>query len=315
MLAAATAVAQIPSEYTVAPWHGYSESAVTYSLDDLTPNQLPVALPIFDKYGAKVSFNVVSSWVKPEDEPKLRLAAQNGHEIASHTCSHNDMSTLNAQDFEKECSESKRLLQQISGTECITIVYPFCVSAFKDIVARYYISARCCSKKIEPQTPADMLDISSVVVGSESDVNSAEDFNKWVDDGVSKQGWCTFLLHAIDDDGGYSPVKSSELEKHLAYVTSNPSKFWVATFAQISKYIFERDSLTIKEEKNGDTINVIVTCTAQSDITALNEPITISRILPQGCQNATVNAQNVSVSDGKITFDVVPGNSYKLICR
>ena len=73
IMTAATAAAQIPKEYTVAPWHGFSESAVTYSLDDLTSNQLPVALPLFDKYGVKASFNVVTTWVK-----QGRMAAVEG---------------------------------------------------------------------------------------------------------------------------------------------------------------------------------------------------------------------------------------------
>ncbi|MCR5455610.1 MAG: polysaccharide deacetylase family protein [Bacteroidales bacterium] len=315
LLAASAAVAQIPSEYAVAPWHGFSESAVTYSLDDLTPNQLPIAIPIFDRYGAKVSLNVVTSWVKPEDKEKLKLVAQNGHEIASHTCTHPNLAQLSAQEFEKEISESKRILQEYSGSECITLVYPYCVAAHKEIIPKYYISARCCSRHIEPHTPADMLDISSVGVGTESDVNTAEEFNKWVDDGVAQKGWCTFLIHAIDGDGGYSPIKSTELEKHLAYVAKNPSKFWVATFAQVSKYILERDALTIKEVKKGNKITVTVGCKATSNITALNEPITISRVLPQGCTTAKTKAPNATVSNGKIIFDVVPGKTYKISCK
>jgi hypothetical protein len=144
---------------------------------------------------------------------------------------------LSPEEFEMECRESQRIIKQYTGSECVTLVYPYCASAHKEISSKYYISARCCSKHIEPHTPADMFDISSVGVGLESDVNKAEEFNKWVDDGVSQKGWCTFLIHGIDDDGGYSPIESSELEKHLAYVTKNPDKFWVATFAQISKFI------------------------------------------------------------------------------
>ena len=315
MLSAATAVAQIPNEYTIAPWHGFSESAVTYSLDDLTSNQLPVAIPLFDKYGAKVSLNVVTTWVKPDEWPKLKAVAKSGHEVTSHTVNHKNMAQLSASEFELECKESKRIITQYTGAECITLVYPYCASAHKEISAKYYISARCCSKHIEPHTPADMFDISSVGVGTESDVNTAEEFNKWVDDGVEQKGWCTFLIHGIDDDGGYSPIKSSELEKHLAYVAKNPQKFWVATFAQISKYIIERDALTIRETKKSNKITVTVDCKAKTPLTALDEPVTISRQLPQGCSTAKTNAKNAVVSGGKITFDVVPGKTYKINCK
>ncbi len=315
MIAATTAAAQIPKGYTIALWHGFSESAVTYSLDDLTANQLPVALPLFDKYGVKASFNVVTSWVKKDEWPQLKAVAKKGHEVTSHTVNHKNMATLNPEEFDMECRESKRMVKQYTGSECITLVYPYCASAHKEIVAKYYISARCCSRHIEPHTPADIYDISSVGVGMESDVNKAEELNKWVDDGVAQKGWCTFLIHGIDDDGGYSTLQSSELEKHIAYVTKNPDKFWVATFAQISKYIMERDALTIREVKKGNKITVIVDCNAKTYLTTLNEPITISRQLPQGCTTAKTNAKNTVVSDGKVIFDVVPGKTYKLNCK
>ena len=314
-LAAATSVAQIPSEYTVAPWHGFSESAVTYSFDDLTTNQLPVAVPLFDKYGVKASFNVVTTWVKQDEWPKLKAVVKNGHEVTSHTVTHKNMATLNVEEFERECRESKRIIKQYTGSESVTLVYPYCASAHKEIVAKYYISARCCSKHVEPHTPADMFDISSVGVGLESDVNTAAELNKWVDDGVSQKGWVTFLIHGIDEDGGYSPIESSALEQHLKYVTGNPQKFWAATFAQISKYIFERNSLTIREMKKGNKITVIVGCNAKSPLTTFNEPVTISRVLPQGCKNVKTNAKNALVKDGKVIFDVIPGKTYKLNCK
>ena len=315
IMTAATVAAQIPSEYSVAPWHGFSQSAVTYSLDDLTANQLPVALPLFDKYGVKASFNVVTSWVKPNEWPLLKAVGKKGHEVTSHTVHHKNMSMLSPEEFEMECRESQRIIKQYTGSECVTLVYPYCASGHKDISSKYYISARCCSKHIEPHTPADMFDISSVGVGLESDVNTAEELNKWVDDGVAQKGWCTFLIHGIDEDGGYSPLQSSELEKHIAYVTNNPDKFWVATFAQISKYIIERNALTIREMKKGNKITVIVGCKAQSPLTKFDEPITISRQLPQGCTTAKTNAKNAVVSGGKVIFDVVPGKTYKLNCK
>ena len=315
IMTAATVAAQIPSEYSIAPWHGFSQSAVTYSLDDLTSNQLPIAVPLFDKYGVKVSLNVVTTWVKPNEWSLLKAVGKNGHEVTSHTVHHKNMSMLSPEEFEMECRESQRIIKQYTGSECVTLVYPYCASGHKDISSKYYISARCCSKHIEPHTPADMFDISSVGVGLESDVNKAEEFNKWVDDGVSQKGWCTFLIHGIDDDGGYSPIESSELEKHLAYVTNNPDKFWVATFAQISKYIMERDALTIREVKKGNKITVVVDCTAKTSLTTLNEPVTISRQLPQGCTSAKTNAKNAVVSGGKVIFDVVPGKTYKLNCK
>ncbi len=317
ILTATTALAQIPAGYTVAPWHGFSESVVTYSLDDLTPNQIPVGLPLFDKYGVKASFNVITYKVTPDEWRQLKSAVKNGHEVTSHTVNHKNMAELSAEEFESECRDSKRTIQHNTGSDCITLVYPYCASAHKEISSKYYLSARCCSKHIEPYTPADMFDISSIGVGAESETNSAEDFNKWVDIGYERKGWCTFLIHAIDDDGGYSPIKSSELEKHLDYVTKNPQKFWAANFEQVTKYIIERDALTITETRDGNKYTVVVGCKATSPLTTFDEPITISRALPNRFKVKVKdqNIKNLKIQDNKIMFDVVPGHAYSFFLK
>ena len=81
-----TANAQIPEGYEVATWHNFSQAAITYSFDDGTPNQIPVAVPLLDKYGFRGTFNLITSWVK--DWNQWKNVAQKGHEIASHTINH-----------------------------------------------------------------------------------------------------------------------------------------------------------------------------------------------------------------------------------
>lgn len=305
------------SPYLALMWHGGCDCAITYSLDDLTPNQLPVAVPLLDKYGVKATFNVVITWVKENEWPQLKKLAENGHEIASHTVTHQNMQQLSPEDFEKESRDSKAFIEKAIGRECVTMVYPFCASAHKEIIAKYYISARGCNGKIMPGTPPDMYDISSKGAGTESsDLRNGDDFNRWVDEGVQANGWCTFLIHAIDGDGAYSPIESSELEKHLAYVTQNPKKFWVATFVQITKYIIERDALTFDETVDGSVYTLKIGCTAKSPLTTFDEPVTISRFMPDGFKTAVVTSGGgvvqSSIEGGSLMFDVVPGTTYQI---
>lgn len=39
-------VAQVPSTYQVGRWYKFKSAAVTYTMDDNTSNQLPVAIPL-----------------------------------------------------------------------------------------------------------------------------------------------------------------------------------------------------------------------------------------------------------------------------
>ena len=315
VLCGSGAMAQVPEGYDIANWKNFSTSAVTYSFDDGTANQIPVAIPLLDKYNFKGSFNLVTDWVK--DWSAWKKVADNGHEIASHTVSHKNFGQITEDIQEQELRDSKQIIEKNIGRECITMVYPYCARGNDNIVAKYYISARSCSGHIENPKPQNMFDITSLGVGTESQTNSAKAFNDWVDNGVSQNGWAVFLIHAIDNDGGYSPINSSDFEQHLKYVSSNPQKFWVATFAQVSKYILERNSLNIKEKVTKKAVDVTVTCTDKTEITKLDEPITISRKLPDGWTTAKVKCgqQQVEskIKDNKLIFNVIPGNNYKIV--
>ena len=71
----------------------------------------------------------------------FKSAAQKGHEIASHTVSHSNLNGAG----ENELSQSKQIIERNIGQECVTIVYPNCVTGNKGQISNYYISGRTCS--------------------------------------------------------------------------------------------------------------------------------------------------------------------------
>lgn len=307
--------AQVPNTYKVATWHDFKESAITYSFDDGTKNQIPVAIPILEKYGYKATFNLVTNWVSNWSEWKS--VAEKGHEIASHTISHPNFSQISEEQQRVELEESKKIIEKEIGKECITMVYPYCVRGNDNIVAEYYISARTCSGAACSASPTNLFDISSKLVGSECPIFSAMHFNNWVSESAKKNAWSIFLLHGIDNDGGYSPVTADNFEQHIKFVKESEPLFWVATFAEISKYIIERNALTITETAKGNKYEIVVGLSTQSKITKLDQPITISRDIPKKVKKVKVSCNGAEVpsriSNGTIIFDVVPGNNYTMV--
>ena len=251
-----------------------------------------------------------------KDWGEWRKVAEMGHEIASHTVTHANFGQTPDDKQEEELAKSKDTIEMMIGKECITMVYPYCVPGNDQIVARHYISARGCSGQVGSSTPENMLNITSRVVGTESDMQTADNFNKWVASAIDTKGWCVFLIHALDGDGGYSPIESKELDAHLNYVKQSGLAYWVGTFAEISKYILERNSLTINERAEMDYIEITVGCTAQSSLTKFDQPVTIKRKLPEGCTTARIVRNNNEIpsliADGCIIFDVVPDEVYVL---
>lgn len=307
--------AQIPDGYEVALWKDFKQAAITYSFDDGLSSHVPTAAPMLEKYGYHGTFNLVTDWVT--DWNGWKTISEAGHEIASHTVSHPNFSEASAEQQAYELEKSKVLIEQNIGRECITMVYPYCVRGIDSIVANYYIAARICCESFSSPSPQNMYAIASRCIGSESKyLRTADDFNKWAELAVKENGWCVYLIHGIDNDGGYSPISSADLDAHLKYVKESEPTFWVGTFAEISKYIIERNSLEISEKQNGEEIDIFVDITTESKLTKLNYPITVKRQLPKNERAIVMHNGEVidfRFEDDAIIFDVVPGNNYQLV--
>ena len=146
-------------------------------------------------------------------------------------------------------------------------------------------------------------------------MKTTADFKNKDEAADSSGGWCVYLIHGIDNDGGYSPLPSDVLRESLEYLNANPYKYWVETFGNVVRYIRERNSLSVKELKaDASTIKIEVGDTLPDDI--YNYPVTIRRPLPEKWKNSTCwqngkQMKSIIVANGQknyIQFDVVPDN-------
>ena len=311
-LAAPLAAQTVDDGYDVGTWRGFRDAAVTHTFDDNTSNQIPVAIPLFDEFGFDATFFVVTGWGPTWSG--FAAAAENGHEITSHTVTHPAVASVTEAQQAAELENSRAAIQaNVPGAEALTLAYPYCSRWADAVTSATYIAARGCSGQIVPSTPADFLDISSIIVGSAGAVQTADGLNARADAAAGSGGWAVFLLHGIDGDGGYSPTDSDELHGHLAYLDSNRDRFWVDTFGNVVRYIRERDAATVTETSATDEA-VTAEVTDGLDDAIYNVPITIRRVLPDGWEAATVTQGGAPVAaaiveaDGGfvVEFDVVP---------
>jgi peptidoglycan/xylan/chitin deacetylase (PgdA/CDA1 family) len=298
--------------YEIATWKDFRDAAITHTFDDGTPNQLPVALPIFDQYDFKVTLFTVTSW--GPNWSGLAAASADGHEVASHTVTHPYLNNLTADGQTDELQNSHdAILANIPNAGPLTLAYPYCVRGDDAITKQYYFAARGCSGSIEPSTPSDMLDISSIIIGTEGSVQTGADLIKLANDAAEVGGWAVLLMHGVDNDGGYSPVKSSALKPFVQYLAAADENFWVETFGNVVRYIQERDGASVTElSAGGDSI--VVTISDQLDDDVFDYPITVSRVLPEDWVSASVTqaggrvASRLVEGDGGsfVMFDVIP---------
>jgi len=314
VLLGASVMAQIPSAYRVGTWRDFKPAAVSYTFDDNTSNQIPVAIPLFDNYGFRTTLFTVTQSMNPNWN-NIRNAASKGHEIASHTVTHADLSNSNVQTQDNELKNSQSTINtQIPSQKCVTVAYPNCNIGDVSTIQKYYIAGRTCSGQIIQSNPTDFYRLSSIICGNQG-VNTANDMNTRLNSAKSSGGWAVFLLHGIDNDGGYSPLSSSVLSSHLSHVNTNKADFWVGTFGEVVKYIKERNALSINETTvNADSIRI--TPTDNLDNSIYNVPVTVRRQLPSGWQNGRVRSGSAIVPSSIVTdngtsyiqFDVIPDN-------
>lgn len=302
----------------IATWNNFSEAAITYTFDDNLQNQLDIVAPIFDKHGVKGTFYVVCDWV--DDWSAWAMMAQNGHEIGCHTISHPSLSQIEDGQVLEELVHAKEIVQDnITSSSCVTIAYPYC-SVPNDtlLVEKNFIGARICNNHIEPQTPENFNTISSFGVGSESNYQTAESVISIFEKTRYEQGWSVLLFHEIDKGNGYSPYSSAALDSTLTYIDNQGTAYWVATFADVIRYIKERNNIKITlEEESSDEFSI--SFKSDLDASIFNIPLSVKRPLPTDWANVAVlyNGEEISsfVDNGYIYFDVEPNTTLYFVKR
>jgi len=305
----------VDSPYQVGTWQGFRSAAVSFTFDDGCANQFAEVLPMFNEYGFKLTLFTVVSWAP--DWSALQTAASQGHEIASHTVTHANLSTVSTADQIAELQNSRDAIDaHITGQKCLTVAYPYCVPDTSNVCSQFYLAARGCSGAIEPSTPANFMNISSFVCGSLSAIQTPQDFNAKAAEAAGSKGWVVFLLHGIDNDGGYSPTTSANLKGALDSMKAHTDTYWVAPFGTIARYIKERNAVRVKETSSTDS-SITVRISESLDISVFNIPVTIRRPLPQGWESASVYRNGkpvagrvIDVGNSKnVIFDVVPDSA------
>ena len=310
------------SEYEIATWEDFKKSAITFTFDDCLSNQYNTAAPIFDKYGYKASFYIVTNWINNGYSSAYTWANAkelyaNGHEIGSHTVSH---ANLSSDTYIDEMSNSKTAIENNVGNICETIVYPNCVAPKSETeCAKYYLGGRICNGQVEGSTPSNYFQIGSLICGSEGTYNSTATMTSAMQTAANKNGWCVFLIHEIDNGSGYSPLSSTVLSESLEYIYNNSSNYWVATFGNAIKYCKERNSAVVEELTNTSskiTLSVSIPESVSSSLPSnseLNYPLTIRRTLPSGWTEVSVtengNVMDSYISDGYIYFKAMPNGT------
>lgn len=217
--------------------------ACSLVFDDAYKETLVNVLPILKKYNLKATFAFATNPASIEKTEKFPCASLEiakkirslGHETASHTVNHKDLTQISDAELETELKESQEKL------EAETIIYPG--GKYDDRVLerakKYYQFGRGVTEDLNHIPPQDFLTLRSHILRQNTKWLILEHKAKQA---AKKNLWIIESYHLVSDqEKNYRfTVTPQDFEKHLQKLIA--LNLWIAPLNVIGKYIENKTS-------------------------------------------------------------------------
>lgn len=237
--------------------------------------------------------------------------AAEGHEIASHTVTHARLAVLDEANLLYELEQSKADIQHFLGAKyTFSAECPY--GTENERVMEYAHKIYPALRNRMPEPYLDELNRSSNRHPSDSEKEyvqwqrgpltnvSMEVMKSWVDTSIENDNiWLVLVFHGVNGIG-WEPKSEAELEEYFNYINNRKDELWVATFADVTKYIRERKDAVIHSEvlKNAVVVNV----SNKLDPEVYDIPITLKTYVPKTWRSVILN--NKSTQDPRAQLKI-----------
>lgn len=248
-----------------------------------------------------------TSWVD------LRKYAAEGHEIASHSITHPRMAVLDEVNLLYELEQSKADIHKHLG-EAYTFSVECPYGTEDERVMEYAKSVYPALRNRMPETYMDEFNRSSDQDPAASEkeyvqwqrgplTNTSMDLMKsWIDKCINNDHiWLVLVFHGVDNFG-WEPKTADELTEYFNFIKQKENELWVATFADVTKYIRERKNIKIKS--NLEKESIALNFSSDLDPEVYNVPLSFKTYIPETWKNIQiVQGEQKIVSDLEIKKD------------
>lgn len=245
----------------------------------------------------------------------IRSYAKQGHEFASHTVTHPRLAALDEVNMLYELEKSKEdILKQLGPKHTFSAEGPY--GTENERVMEYAYKVYPALRNRMPEPFLEELNRSS----RKSPVSTKEYvqwqrgattktalplMKSWVDTTAVKDNvWLVLVIHGVDKIG-WEALDSKMLDDYFQYIKAKDDNLWIATFADVTKYMRERQHATVRTKPGKNSITV--TLTHSLDKAMYDIPLTLKTYvdtawkqanLSQGTKKETLSIQR----DQKGTF-------------
>jgi hypothetical protein len=135
-----------------------------------------------------------------------------------------------------------------------------------------------------------------------------EMMQSWVDTCVVRDNiWLVLVFHGVDGIGWESKTKE-ELFTYFKYIKEKDEDLWVATFADVTKYMRERESIEINNTIKDNTIEVNLSSTLDPEI--YDVPITLKTYVPSNWKSIMFKETAVQYNQPELNIEKDAYGSY-----
>ena len=171
---------------------------------------------------------------------QLKAMQSTGTEIASHTISHVDLTTLNAKELTHELADSQKTLEQDFGGQILDFTSPY--GAYNtytlDTISKYYHSQKNAEGTVDGSDDllssinvAGSFDPMNIVSFSVRDDTSLADLQNLLTDTEQQNGWLVLTYHQIDNSGEMFSVTPDVFRAQMQLISKSPLRS--ATIGQV----------------------------------------------------------------------------------
>lgn len=260
---------------------------------------------------------------------QLRIYAKQGHEIASHTVTHARLAVLDEANLLYELEQSKSDIIKYLGVESTFSaecpygtenervleyahqIYP----SLRNKMPESYLEELNRSSKENPR--ASQKEYVQWQRGPKTHTSISE-IKAWVDTCISHDNiWLVLVFHGVDGVG-WEPKTGEELDACFSYINEKEENIWVATFADVTKYIRERKATKIEGTVEANQISIKLTTSL--DPSVYNVPITLKTYIPEAWSDIAFSDPAIPFSiasdvKGKYVTYTVPPASHKIVLQ
>jgi peptidoglycan/xylan/chitin deacetylase (PgdA/CDA1 family) len=225
----------VTDDYSLSPYTpvGFNRALVSLTFDDAWASIYNNGFPLLQKYSLPSTQYLISGNIA---DPAYMTAAMMkamgdaGHEVASHTGTHPDLTTLTATQLTSELANSQKNLKQYTGKPVTDFASPYGTvdtNVMKQI-KKYYISHRGVVAGFNSKNYFNPYDIKVQNVTS----TTLADVQGWIAQAQATKTWLVLVYHQVDTNpaAGDFNTTPAQLDAQLGAIKT--SAVPVVTVAQ-----------------------------------------------------------------------------------